>query len=70
MVSGTPFACRRESVWDPEEVCKNVCKNGSAKGAKVGCDLRTLCELTALRCVTSAKLALLFRGLQTRCSPS
>jgi len=29
------------SGWDPEEVCKNVCKNGSAKGAKVSFDLRT-----------------------------
>jgi len=25
-------------------MCKHLCKNGSAQGAKVGFDLHTLCE--------------------------
>jgi hypothetical protein len=43
-LSSELFASATMSVWDPEEVCKNVCKNGSAKGAKVSFDLHTPCD--------------------------
>jgi hypothetical protein len=66
----TSFGSDAESVWDPEEVYKNLYKNGSAKGAKVRFDLRTLCELSCRAFTTSAKLPASSRGLQTTCSPS